>query len=142
MIEHLDDPAQAIQKAYDMLAPGGYLFMETPNTKAWDYKLFKDRYWGGWHIPRHWVLYDEKTLGDILKRTGFEVAETTYLLSPNFWLQSLHHYFDEKKGWPKVADLFDVSVFPSLAAASMIDVIQKLFTGRTSNFRMIGRKPE
>jgi 2-polyprenyl-3-methyl-5-hydroxy-6-metoxy-1,4-benzoquinol methylase len=141
VIEHLEDPARAIEKAYSMLRPGGYLFLETPNTWAWDYTLFKGRYWGGWHIPRHWVLFDEKTLGRTLVGKGFEVTETNYLLSPNFWLQSFHHYFAEKKGWPNAAKLFDVSVLPFLVIASSIDVIQRLMTGRTSNLRMIAKKP-
>ena len=40
VIEHLDDPASAIEKAYDMLAPGGYIFIETPSVKSWDFYLF------------------------------------------------------------------------------------------------------
>ena len=141
VIEHLDDPASAIEKAYDMLAPGGYIFIETPSTNSWDYNLFKKRYWGGWHTPRHWVLYDEKSLQYLLEAKGFEVVETNYLLSPNFWLQSMHHLIDEKLGWKKVADYFDVAHFMPLCIASGIDVIQRAVTKKTSNFRMIGRKP-
>lgn len=141
VIEHLEDPASAIEKAYNMLAPGGYIFIETPSTDSWDYNLFKNRYWGGWHIPRHWVLYDEKSLEYLLNSKGFDVVETNYFLSPNFWLQSMHHLIEEKLGWNKSAGYFDVAYFIPLCIASGIDLIQRAFRKKTSNFRMIGRKP-
>jgi hypothetical protein len=45
-----------------LLAPGGILIVETPNTKSWDVKLFRRGYWGGYHIPRHWNLLSAATL--------------------------------------------------------------------------------
>ena len=141
VIEHLEDPATAVAKAYDLLCPGGVFVVETPCVDAWDAKLFRGRYWGGWHTPRHWVLYDQDTLAALMRRHGFEVIETTYLLSPNFWLQSLHHAISERWRMPRFAKLFDVKVLPMLALASAIDVGQKLLAGRTSNFRMVGRRP-
>mgnify|MGYP003571168879 CR=1 FL=1 len=140
VIEHLEDPAAAVEKAQEILAPDGILFLETPSVDSWDYMLFKRRHWGGWHIPRHWHLYDETTLAKLVTEHGFEVTQVDYLLSPNFWLQSVHHYVDERLGWKKVADWFDVSVFPSLVVASGIDVLQKLLRRRTSNFRLVARK--
>ncbi len=139
VIEHVDDPAGAVKKAHNLLAPGGYFFCETPSADGWDCKLFERRYWGGWHIPRHWTIYTEASLRQLFERNGFEVVEVTYLLSPNFWLQSIHHYLHEK-GWPRLADYFDVSHFIPLAIFSAVDVLQKLVRGRTSNFRMVGRK--
>lgn len=140
VIEHVDDPSASTAKAFELLAPGGYFFIETPSTEGWDAKLFAGRYWGGWHTPRHWHLYDEKSLRALLTRHGFEVVETSYLLSPNFWLQSVHHYLDER-GWHKLADWFDVSHFIPLAFFSAVDVLQKMVRGKTSNFRMVARKP-
>lgn len=141
VIEHLEDPASAVSKAYEILAPGGILFLETPSVDSWDYMLFKGRHWGGWHIPRHWHLYDEATLSRLVRGHGLEVEAVDYLLSPNFWLQSIHHYIDERFGWKRVAGWFDVSVLPSLAAASAVDVLQKVLRRRTSNFRLVARKP-
>ncbi len=141
VIEHLADPAAAIAKAFDILPPGGALVIETPSTAAWDARMFRGRHWGGWHTPRHWVLYDEATLRSALERSGFEVVETSYLLSPNFWLQSVHHYLSDRARLPRLAKLFDVKNFPMLAIASALDLVQRTITGKTSNFRMVGRKP-
>ena len=141
VIEHLENPAAAVAKAHEMLAPGGAFVVETPCVDAWDAKMFQGRYWGGWHTPRHWVLYDQDTLANVMLRHGFEVVETTYLLSPNFWLQSLHHYISERWRMPRLAKAFDVKFLPMLAFASAVDLGQKVFAGRTSNFRMVGRRP-
>lgn len=142
VIEHLEDPAAAVEKAHEILAPEGVLFLETPSVDSWDFKLFKRRHWGGWHIPRHWHLYDQQTLSRLVRDRGFHVEAVDHLLSPNFWLQSIHHYVEERLGWKRVADWFDVSFLPPLAAASSIDVLQKLVRQRTSNFRLIARKPK
>jgi SAM-dependent methyltransferase len=141
LIEHLDDPSAAVIKAYDILKPGGVLFIETPSTDAWDYRLFRRRYWGGWHTPRHWHLFRVETLSDLVRRSGFEVVETKHILSPNFWLQSIHHFLGERVGTSRLARLFDVSVLPSLLAATAVDAIQVATTGRTSNFRLVAQKP-
>lgn len=141
VIEHLEDPAAAAARAFEMLAPGGLLVVETPSTDAWDARLFRRRYWGGWHTPRHWVLFEPATLSAMLERVGFEVIETTPLLSPNFWLQSIHHAVSERWRAPRLAAFFDVSHVVPLAAASGVDIVQRAVRGRTSNFRMVGRKP-
>lgn len=141
VIEHLENPDVAIAKAFEILKPGGFFVIETPSVDAWDARLFRERYWGGYHIPRHWYLFDEKSLGSMIDRHGFEIVDVEYILSPNFWLQSVHHCIKEKCHAPRLAKLFDVSFFPALFLASGLDVLQKLVTGKTSNFRMVVYKP-
>lgn len=141
VIEHLEDPRQAVEAAYRILAPGGVLLIETPSLDGWDAKWFASRYWGGWHTPRHWNLYINETLAHLFTAADFEVVETTYILSPNFWLQSVHHYLSERKFLKRFAVFADVSCFPALVLATALDMLQKLVRGKTSNFRMVGRKP-
>jgi 2-polyprenyl-3-methyl-5-hydroxy-6-metoxy-1,4-benzoquinol methylase len=142
VIEHLDNPFQVVARAFELLQPEGVLVIETPSIEGWDAQLFQKRYWGGWHTPRHWNLYDQNTLEFLLRKNGFEIVETTYLLSPNFWLQSLHHLIVERLAMPRLARFFDVSFLPALAIATVGDYIQKTLRKRTSNFRMVGRKPK
>jgi len=40
----------------------GALVVETPNLDSWDARLFKETWWGGYHIPRHWTLFDANSL--------------------------------------------------------------------------------
>lgn len=138
-IEHLDNPFHVVNRAFELLQPGGVLIIETPSVEGWDAKFFRKRYWGGWHTPRHWNLYDQHTLEFLLRKNGFEVVEITYLLSPNFWLQSLHHLTAERLAMPKIAKFFDVSFLPALVLATVVDYLQKILHNRTSNFWMVGR---
>ena len=55
VIEHVDDPGQVIRKVGSCIAPGG-LAIETPNLESLDLRLFQQRHWGGYHIPRRWNL--------------------------------------------------------------------------------------
>ena len=142
VIEHLDDPKTVVKRSFDLFSPGGVLMIETPSVDAWDARIFKRRHWGGWHTPRHWVLYTPAALKRLVDQAGFETVEITHLLSPNFWLQSVHHRLSE--GGPiarKLARMFDVSNPLALPVAAFIDVVQLQVTGKTSNFRLVARKP-
>lgn len=142
VIEHLDDPRAVVARSYALLRPGGVLMMETPSVDAWDAKAFKGRHWGGWHTPRHWVLYTPNTLRRLAHEAGFETVEVTHLLSPNFWLQSVHHKLSEGGAVSRrLARFFDVSNPIALPIATLIDVLQLRLTGKTSNFRLVARKP-
>jgi predicted SAM-dependent methyltransferase len=142
VIEHLDDPAAVVRRAYELLKPGGVLMLETPSVDAWDARWFRERYWGGWHTPRHWTLYTPETLGHLVQSAGFEVIEIQHLLSPNFWLQSVHHWMSERGSvLRRLAPFFDVKHAIPLCAATALDMFQLAVTGKTSNFRLVGRKP-
>lgn len=141
VIEHLDDPSAVVEKAHRLLKPGGYLIIETPSMEGWDARWFLKRYWGGWHTPRHWTLYTEDSLVYLLRRVGFNIVERRYLLSPTFWLQSLHHGMQEKWDAPRLSSRADTKFFPALLMASLFDAFQRLVRGKTSNFRVVTQKP-
>jgi len=140
VIEHLEDPQAVTRRAHDLLAPGGVFVVETPAMGAWDQRLFRDRWWGGWHTPRHWHLFDETTLRQTFERHGFEVVETRYLLNPWAWLQSVRFLIGHGWGMKRIGEMFQVGSLPLLSAATAVDLVQRAVTGRTSNIRMVGRK--
>lgn len=140
VIEHLDNPAAVIVKSYEYLKLGGYLIIETPSTVSWDAKLFIRRYWGGWHIPRHWYLFNQNNLSVLLEKNGFQVVEKSYLLSPNFWVQSIHHYLIDKGYSKKLTNFFDCNNFLLVAFFSLVDLIQIKLVGRSSNMRLVAKK--
>ncbi len=96
VIEHLYSPDAVLKKARQILNPGGILLIETPNYASLDHRLFKNKYWGGYHIPRHFNLYNDQTIRLHLEKHGFEIIEQTFLLSPAFWVQSMHHWFADR----------------------------------------------
>lgn len=141
VIEHLEDPQAATARAYELLKPGGVFVVETPCLGSWDQRVFRDRWWGGWHTPRHWHIFTEATLRQTFERQGFQIEEVTYLLNPWAWLQSLRFWIGRRLGWPWLGELFQVNSLPMVAAATLLDLFQRTVTRRTSNIRVVGRKP-
>ncbi len=91
VIEHLREPGKALRALAGKLSPGGRLLIETPNVGGLDYRLFKRRYWGHWHIPRHLNLFTRDSLGELVTQSGLSVVELGYLPSPGPWILSLRN---------------------------------------------------
>ena len=142
VIEHVPDPASVLEKIHELLVPGGVVILETPNVRSWDHALFPGRYWGGYHIPRHFFLFTADSLGALLRKTGYEVAETTPLVSPSFWVQSVHHTLKERPLLSPLRRLFHPQRPNAVALATFtgLDTLGKTL-GLTSNMRVVGRKP-
>jgi hypothetical protein len=71
LIEHVEDPLLVLKKLFTNMAAGGYALIKTPNTNSLNYKLFHQSYWGGYHAPRHFVLFNEKNITELCKKVGF-----------------------------------------------------------------------
>lgn len=140
VIEHVENPVAVVRRAFELLQVDGALIIETPSTDAWDARLFGNRYWGGWHCPRHWHLYDPSTLRAVLEREGFVVVETAFLPNPYTWLHTFQNVLAEHLGWRRIARLSSERVFPSLVVATCLDVVQRCVTGKTSNMRVVAKK--
>jgi SAM-dependent methyltransferase len=140
VIEHLNDPALVINKCHQLLDEDGILIVETPSTNAWDFQIFKKKYWGGYHTPRHWNLFNETSLSFILKNNNFQIVKINNLLSPNFWLQSIHHLIKYKYRLTKIAEYFDVKNIFFLSIFSLIDYVQIKLFNKSSNLRVIAKK--
>ena len=91
ILEHLRDPIAALESLKSKLAPGGFLLLETPNRGGLDYLLFRKRYWGGYHLPRHFHLFTKASLVQTAKRVGYRVERQGSLPSPGFWIMSLRN---------------------------------------------------
>lgn len=70
-IEHVHDPRQLLQHVYELLKPGGFLYLETPNIDAFGHRDYGE-YWRGIEAPRHLILFSIKALLELLHQTGFE----------------------------------------------------------------------
>ncbi|MDB4349599.1 class I SAM-dependent methyltransferase [Omnitrophica bacterium] len=140
-IEHLDSPLEVLKKISGLLAPKGFLLIETPSIDGLDARLFQRRYWGGYHIPRHWTLFSSDSLSKILAAQEFNVIKTSYLASPSFWIQSVHHYFLDKR-YPRWWIRFWTSKNPLLLSFfTLFDLLMILLKRPTSNMRILAQKP-
>jgi SAM-dependent methyltransferase len=91
ILEHLRDPIAALERLRTKLAPEGVLLIETPHRGGLDYALFRRRYWGGYHLPRHFHLFTKDSLAQAAKRAGYRVVKQGSLPSPGFWIMSFRN---------------------------------------------------
>lgn len=137
VIEHVADPAALLRTLGSWLAPGGVVVLETPNLGGWDYRLFRERLWGGYHFPRHWVLFSRASLRRLAEAAGLDVVEQCSLMSLSFWSWSVHHWM-LSRGWPRA--LVRLARPPSLLLlppSVMVECLQR----ETSNQRLVARRP-
>ncbi len=93
LLEHLRDPELAVRNLARKLAPNGLMIIDTPNRGGLDYQIFRKRYWGGYHVPRHFHLFTQKSLTELIERAGLTVHKKGYLPSMGFWIISLRVLF-------------------------------------------------
>jgi hypothetical protein len=139
VIEHLPAPGPFISRLAAALRPGGYLILETSNARGLDARLFRRRYWGGYHVPRHMVLFEDGNLRRLVERCGLQVVEQHHLASPAFWVQSLHHLLIESRA-PALASLCTLRNVPLVAAFALRDIVAARISV-TSNQRLVARRP-
>lgn len=91
ILEHLRDPIGTLERLRSKLARNGSLLIETPHRGGLDYRLFRGRYWGGYHLPRHFHLFTKDSLAQAAKRAGYRVVRQGSLPSPGFWILSFRN---------------------------------------------------
>lgn len=89
LIEHVKDPVGMLKKASAMLAPGGRILIKTPNYDALDARLFRHHNWGGYHCPRHWVLFDPESFRQATQKAGVEIETLSLTQGAPFWTWSV-----------------------------------------------------
>lgn len=89
LIEHVADPRAVLARVRACLAPGGRVLVKTPNVDAWDARLFRHRHWGGYHCPRHWVLFTRASFTRVAAEAGLAVARFGYTQGAPFWATSV-----------------------------------------------------
>jgi 2-polyprenyl-3-methyl-5-hydroxy-6-metoxy-1,4-benzoquinol methylase len=142
VIEHVRDPGEVVGKVASWLGPGGLFAVETPNIESLDARLFRESYWGGYHIPRHWNLFTPTTLQRLLASRGLEVVATQYQTGHSFWMYSFHHWLRYgRKPCPWLARWFDpLRGLPLLAAFTAWDLARAALRFRTSGMLMLARR--
>jgi 2-polyprenyl-3-methyl-5-hydroxy-6-metoxy-1,4-benzoquinol methylase len=89
LIEHVTDPLAVLRKARQLLRPGGRIWIKTPNFDALDARIFRNRSWGGYHTPRHFVLFTKDSLVRHCEAEGFKVAHCSHTQGAPFWTVSM-----------------------------------------------------
>lgn len=140
VIEHVRDPRQVLEKVASLLREGGVLSVETPEIEGWDYRLFRKRYWGGYHIPRHFYLFNRVTLTRLLREEGFEIVSVRSIPSPAFWIFSVHNWLADRPWGRSLARFCHPQNVLAVGAATAVEAVQLLTRRRSSNLQVLARK--
>jgi SAM-dependent methyltransferase len=70
VLEHVVEPRIMLERARDLLRPGGYVIGQLPTVTSWELKLFRQN-WGGYHYPRHLQIPSKSGLRQLLQVVGF-----------------------------------------------------------------------
>ena len=144
VIEHVSDPAVVVKRIAAWMRSGAVLAIETPNLDSLDSRLFRESYWGGYHIPRHWHLFTAETLVQLLQQAGLEAVSLKYTTGHSFWLYSFHHAlrYNRRFPMPRLARLFDpLSSLVALSLVTAFDLLRSRLGARTSSMLIVARKP-
>ncbi|MFN0068921.1 MAG: methyltransferase domain-containing protein [Limisphaerales bacterium] len=144
LIEHLRDPRAALRQLLPKLAPGGVLYVETPNRGGWDHRLFRRRFWGGYHIPRHFHLFTQESLGGLLRECGYEVMQAGCTPSIAFWIISLRNALglNSIERGRSLWEFLNLKSLPVVGAFYVLDLLWLKLGGATSNQFVFARRAE
>jgi 2-polyprenyl-3-methyl-5-hydroxy-6-metoxy-1,4-benzoquinol methylase len=96
LIEHVEDPLAILKKIRSILSPKGVVLVKTPNHEALDARVFRHKNWGGFHSPRHWVIFTKESFQKIASTAGLKIREFSYTQGAPFWTTSILFGLAEK----------------------------------------------
>jgi len=94
VIEHMVDPVGFVNNCYDKLKDGGTLIVSTPNIDSFNRIIFGKYTKCYTDIPRHLILFSNKSLTEIFKRAGFKKVEVTYRTVFSDFYEGLYSFLD------------------------------------------------
>jgi len=89
LIEHVADPRKTLCSINSAIRPDGLLLIKTPNTSSLNRQIFQKLYWGGYHAPRHWVLFNKTNFISLAEECGFVIESFRYTQGAPQWVASI-----------------------------------------------------
>jgi len=144
LIEHVADPLQVMRQVNSLLTDQGVVLVKTPNYDALDARLFRHGNWGGYHCPRHWVLFTQESFGRLAQASGLQVQSLSFTQGAPFWAASV-------LGWLHARGLVQVSgrrpvcghplFSPLLALFAAFDLLRLPFARTSQMFIILKKAP-
>ncbi len=126
-VEHVEKPDEILLAVKKLLKPKGKVVIVTDNTDSFDFRVFKRSYWGGYHFPRHWNLFNQKSLDKLAEKVGFEMVDLTTQVSPVNWVYSIHNALVDLRAPRFLINRFTLKSTVSLSAFTLLDIILQKF---------------
>ncbi len=140
VIEHVRFPRLVLEKIRPMLLIGGVLAIETPDIDAWDHWIFGKRYWAGYHIPRHFFIFNKANFTRLAQDTGYEVIRVRSIINPVAWIHSIKSLCADNRMLQSFAPFFHHQNPLLLALITPIELIQTRIFGKSSNMQFFLRR--
>ena len=137
VIEHLPDPFQFLKFLYSLLNNEGTVIIETPSSSGLLFLKSLRMRWGGWHAPRHFVIFQESSLSELCIKAGFEVISIQYIPSPFQWIETIRTFFPSNSIFQKSLSLDN---FFLVSITYFIDVLAAKMGFKTSNMKFVLKK--
>jgi 2-polyprenyl-3-methyl-5-hydroxy-6-metoxy-1,4-benzoquinol methylase len=96
LIEHVENPQLLLDSVSSILSNNGVAIIKTPNFDSLDARLFRYSNWGGYHCPRHWVLFTKESLTHVASKAGLKVVKSMYTQGAPFWAVSILAWLSDK----------------------------------------------
>lgn len=141
VIEHVRYPRNVLERIWCILKPGGVISIETPDINAWDFRVFHNRYWAGYHIPRHFFIFSKANFSELAAGVGYEIVSTTSIINPVAWIHSVKSYCADHRQLRRFARTFHAQNPLWLSIATPIDLVQTMVFHRSSNMQIVLRRP-
>jgi SAM-dependent methyltransferase len=142
VIEHVTDPVAVFSWISEHLAPGGTLYLETPDTSAPASRIFGNS-WGMTHFPRHFHLFSREKLAGLALGSGLEVVQHGATTSAPAWNMSIRNSLkmDAITKHRSPFEIFNYSNVFTLTLFTLLDMVLMLGGSPTSTQKLIARKP-
>ncbi|MCW2989238.1 MAG: hypothetical protein JWM24_2176 [Solirubrobacterales bacterium] len=102
-LEHLPEPAAALERAAALLAPGGVIVIAVPNSDSLQARTFGDR-WLALDLPRHLVHLTSGALLARIRELGLRAGRISYLRGGQVMFGWLEGMVSSLPGQPRLYD--------------------------------------
>jgi SAM-dependent methyltransferase len=140
LIEHVASPIDTLKKAGELLSPQGKILLKTPNLDSLDARVFRHQNWGGYHCPRHWVIFTEKSLESAVRSAGLTLHSITYTQGAPFWAASVL-FFLARHGLVNISAKRPVAYHPLFGLMTglfaAVDIFRGFFSKTSQMFAVI-----
>jgi 2-polyprenyl-3-methyl-5-hydroxy-6-metoxy-1,4-benzoquinol methylase len=141
VLEHVYEPQICIEKVSHLLKDGGRLYITTPSTDGIEFTLFgKRKYWGNYHCPRHFNLFNTRSMSELLSRHNLKIETLTHKIQPAAWIVTFENFLKDKQ-YPTILYKFFYRENPILLSFFLlIDLISLTFSGKTQDMKIVAIK--
>ena len=145
VIEHVPDPGRMVRWISDHLAPGGVIYLETPDLNGLSRYFFKN-HWLALSIPRHFHMFSRKAFAACVGKVDLEIEFHGAIVEASHWPASLRIKLGMDPHAPRSAgfmySLISYENFLIKSISCMIDLSAILLGMSTVSQALIARKPD